>query len=214
MSVQVNLLPPEVGQRARARRVTYVTVGVLLLYVAALATVYLLKVTTVNELRAERDDLQAQVALLEARRAELQQYAQLAAQLDSRNQLLSEAMRTEISWSRVLNDLSLAFPATGSMETLAAASAELEAQPGAIDFGPSVAEMRFTGYSVEHYAPGVESVLVKFDEVRSFFNVYLSVAGRNDRQGTVATEFNASTDLDDTAYTNRYANGLPPEVAQ
>jgi hypothetical protein len=121
-------------------------------------------------------------------------------------------MADEVGWARVLNDLSLAFPGTSSLQSLSAVTQDPEQLDGTVDFGPAIASMSFTGYSIERYAPGVEAVLIEFDKVRAFFNPFLSTASRGDIGATEVTTFTGSVQLDDEAYTRRYDEGLPPEA--
>ncbi len=216
MSARVNLLPPEIAQRARARRTRTLTIVVVGLYVALLGLLYVIKLGDVEAARQTRDDAQAEVARLQAELNTLQEFAELDRLLDARNDLLAAALATEISWARVLNDLALTFPPNSSLLTLDAAlegadtaTAEAEGDP---NLGQAVASVNFTGYSVEEFAPGVERVLLRFNEVRSFFNAYLSQAAEAERGDTEVTTFNGTVQLNDEAFTRRYAEGLPPEV--
>ena len=219
MSARVNLLPKEIEQRARERRATSWTIGAVAAYAALLGLVYIAKLGDLNDARSDRDNAQAAVAEAQAELAALQEFAELDEQMTARNQLLSAAMATEISWARVLNDLSLTFPPSSSLLTFSGASAGAGAT-GATAAAPanpnseSVASVTFEGYSVERFAPGVERVLVKFDEVTTFFNAYLSEAAETPRGDTEVTGFSGTMQLNDDAYTGRYADGLPPEVGR
>jgi hypothetical protein len=209
MTVQVNLLPQELAQRERSRQITALAVGLVILWVALLGGLYALKLGELGDAETARDDVQAEVARLEAEVAQLQQYRELADELEARNVLLAEAMATEISYARVLNDLSLSFPASSSMRTLDANTVDPDsAAPGAT-IGAAVATLTFDGYSVERYAPGVETVLVEFGKVPVFFNPYLSTAGTEAIGNTDVIGFNGFVQLGPEAFTRRYENGLP-----
>ena len=218
MTARVNLLPREIEQRARARRTTSWAIGAVAAYAALLGLVYIAKLGDLNAARADRDNAEATVAALEAELATLQEFAELDRQLTARNNLLSASMATEISWARVLNDLSLTFPPSSSLLQLTGEAAGADATGAAgTDPNPnseSIATVTFSGYSVERFAPGVERVLVKFDEVDTFFNPYLSEAVEAPRGETDVTTFAGSMHLTDDAYTGRYADGLPPEVGR
>lgn len=219
MTARVNLLPREIEETARARRVTSWTIGAVAAFAALLGLIYIAKLGALNDARDERDAAQVEVAQLQADLASLEEFAELDRQLTARNDLLTAAMATEISWARVMNDLALTFPPSSSLLGLAAAADD--AQAAGIDGGApanpnseAVASLEFDGYSVERFAPGVERVLVKFDEVQTFFNAYLSQATEAARGDTEVTTFGGTAQLNDEAYTGRYAEGLPPEVGQ
>lgn len=181
--------------------------------VVVLGVAYTLRLGDVASAEQARDEAQEEVALLQTRLDGLAEFRRLADRMDSRNALLTSAMAREIAYSQVLNNLSLAFPANASLETLTiAATADLPPATGAISFGEAVADAEFSGYSVERYAPGVESVLVDFDRVHTFFNTLLTTASTSEIAETEVTSFNGSVSLDTNAYTGRYADGLPPEA--
>jgi Tfp pilus assembly protein PilN len=212
MTARVNLLPREIEQQARARRSASWAIGGVAAFAAVLGLLYLGKLSDVQSAREERDAAEADVATLQQELASLQEFAELDRQLAARNALLRDAMALEISWARVLNDLSLTFPPSSSLTNLSASAATAEAgQPANPD---AVATLSFEGYSVERYAPGVERVLVKFDEVTTFFNSYLGTAGEQARGDTEVTTFSGTVQLNDESYTGRYADGLPPEVGR
>jgi hypothetical protein len=216
MSARVNLLPPEIAQRARARKATSWTIMAVLLYAALLVVLYIGKLASVNAAEEQRAQEAATVAALEVELAQLQQYAELDRQVAAREELLEAAMATEVSWARIMNDLALTFPASSSMTTFGGLL-EGATEAGASGTPPnpnseSIGTVAFEGYSVEQLSPGVERVLIKFDEVDTFFNAYLTEATEEERNNTTIMSFNGTFQLNDKAYTNRYAEGLPPEV--
>lgn len=219
MSARVNLLPRELEERAQARRRASWVVAAVAVYAAVLLLLYMGKLGAIDAAREERDAAQTEVTRLQGELARLEQFAQLDREVTARNALLSSAMATEISWARVLNDLALTFPPSSSLLAFDGVS-ETAVQAGVAEAPPpdpssaSIAALTFNGYSVERFAPGVERVLVKFDEVDIFFNPYLSEAGEQPRGDTDVTVFNGTLQLNEDAYTGRYADGLPPEVGR
>jgi Tfp pilus assembly protein PilN len=219
VTATINLLPPEVGQHRRARRLAALTAGAVALYLALLGGLYAVKSAAVASAERQRAAEQAEVTRLDAERAQLQPYGELVARHDNRSQLLAAAMATHVSWSKVLNDLSQSFPANSSLSTLTTAPAAQDAAAGAsatggeIDLGATVADIQFTGYTVERFAPGTSRLLLDVDTVPSFSDPSVSAAGVEERNGTPVTTFTGSVELDEDAYSHRYDQGLPPEVA-
>lgn len=215
MSVRVNLLPKEIEAAGRARTVTRMSaLGVLALAVV-LGGLSVVQAGDRAQAERDRDDARARVEQAEARVAALAEYRELNNRYLARRELLASAMADEISWARILNDLSLAFPADASLVTLTAqAEAPEPPRPGEIDPGFRVGQIVASGYSLERYAPGVESVLLDFEGAQGFFNSYLQTAAATKLGDAEVTNFNGTIDLDDNAYTGRYAEGLPPEVTQ
>lgn len=217
LAAGVNLLPQEIDTERRARRrATLSAIGVVV-FIAVLGGLYVHKLDQVREAEQARDEAATEVANLEQERAQLQEYRELADLLDARNAVLADAMSDEVSFARGLNDLALAFPASASMESLDLTLIESEGdgaavEDGAIAFGTPVAEVSYTGYSTERYAPGVETVLIEFDRVSSLFNVYMNNAAAEDRGAAEVINFNGTAGMDETARTGRYDDGLPAEV--
>lgn len=215
MSARVNLLPPELAVRQRTRRTARLTIVGVAAWLAVLGGLFVLKDGQVQEATVERDSAAAQVQVVQTRVAALDEFRLLAAQLDARNDLLAAAMDAEVSWARVLNDLSLAFPGDASMTTLTAGLTPLvEVEPGAIVVDTALGDLAFDGYSVENLAPGVEGVLIEVENARGFINTFLNTAARTDRGETTVTDFNGVVQLNDDARTGRYDDGLPSKDLQ
>jgi hypothetical protein len=210
----VNLLPEEVGAERRVRRRAALSVVGVVVFVAALAGLYVHKLGQVNDAEAARDEAAVEVADLEQQVAQLQPFRELADRLNARNAILASAMSREISYARALNDVALAFPASASLQSLEISLTSPEdSGDGVINFGTPVANVTYSGYSTERYAPGVETVLVEFDRVSPLFNVRLSTAATEERGSTEVTNFDGTAAMSESARTGRYVNGLPPEVA-
>ena len=217
MNARVNLLPPEIAQRQRERRTVIVTGALVLVWLALLGALYGFKLSDVEAARVDRAQAQAEVTRLQQELASLQPFAELDRRLSARNTLLATVMAEEISWAKTLNDLSLTFPADSSLLTLAATTGQDAAGApveGGIDLGESVAELSFSGYTVDRYSPGVRRALLKFNDVPAFANAYLAQAANAQRGDTGVTAYNGTVQLDPDAYTGRYANGLPVEVGR
>lgn len=214
MSVKVNLLPREVEVLVRERRVALASLTGLAAWVLILALLYLQNVLAVNNARDERDAEQAELARLEAQVELLAPYRELARRYDAQNTLLATAMASQVSWSGVLNDLALVFPGNSSLLTMSATLAPQGAAPPAAAAGgeaPLIGSVLFNGYSVERYAPGVESVLLGLEDGPAFQALYLSTAGRGLIGTTQVTNFTGSAELTERVFTRRFTDGLPEE---
>jgi Tfp pilus assembly protein PilN len=214
MSVRVNLLPREVAAKRAERRTATISFALVALFALLLGGLYLLKLNEIQQAEEERDEVQAEVSRLEAEVASLEQFRQLADELEARNALLAAAMANEISYARVLNDLSITFPASSSLRSLQLSALDPTATEAQIGTGGAVAALSYDGYSVERFAPGVEAVIVEFDKVRSFFDTYLGSAQLEDIEDTEVTAYQGTVQLNDEAYTRRYADGLPEELGR
>jgi Tfp pilus assembly protein PilN len=213
MSVRVNLLPPEQARLSAERRRAVVALAALGGWTLLLVLLFVAQLASTGNTREQRDREQVELARLDARLEELAPYRDLARRLDARSDLLASAMAEQVSWSGVLNDLALVFPSNSSLLTLSASRTGRApaAAGGPAVVLPGVGSVQFTGYSVERYAPGVESVLLGLDDAAAFEQLYLSTAARTLIQQTLVTNFSGSGRLTDEVYTHRFDDGLPEE---
>lgn len=238
-TVRVNLLPPEIAQRTRQRRLLGVVGGLLVLYVVLLAALYVVKLDRVNRARDARDTAQAELQTLQTRLVALSPFRVLEQELEQRNAVLAQAMVREVSTARLLNELALVFPASSSLRTLTLslqpdpAVAAVAAPPPPADATgaapptpaptpiptpapappdltePIIGAVTFDGYSVDEYAPGVRSVVVDLRGVPGFVEPKVVTAQIEDLEGAEVTGYVGDADIDASAYTRRYADGLP-----
>jgi hypothetical protein len=226
-SVKVNLLPPEIAERGRERRRVALTAAGLAAFVAALGVVYVNQLGDVDEARTERDAQQARVAALQAEEDSLAEYRTLADRFESRNGVLATAMADEVAVARILNDFALSFPASASLRSLSLAidlaPADAAAADGQTPVAPApapgdrseetIGTLSFEGYSVQRYEPGVAAIVTDFADVPTFRQPYVSAAQEETIADTEVTGFAGSAEITGTAYTDRYADGLPEQEA-
>jgi Tfp pilus assembly protein PilN len=155
---RVNLLPPEVGDRRRLKKVqTGLGIGVL----AAAGIVGALVVAAgaqVSNAQSELDAQQARSTTLQAESAKYADVPAVYAEVESAKAQLSQAMGKEIRWSYVLNDLSVITPGkvwlTGVTATQQVDSAAVTAAPalaGTAAYGtPGIGTITFQGSGSTH----------------------------------------------------------------
>jgi len=220
---KVNLLPPEIERERRRHQIALVSLGVLGIYLIALTAVYVVKSNAVADALAERDAADRRVAMLQSDLDGLSEFQTLVDDIAARESLLTTAMDEELSWARVFGDLALSFSRDSSLTQIQAVTAEDAVPEGEVvdadaepepDADTSVAQVSFTGYSVEEFAPGVAEVLANFAEADGFFDSYLTTATEEERGESEVTGFEGRVELNDKAYTRRYEDGLPEESLQ
>jgi Tfp pilus assembly protein PilN len=115
---RVNLLPPEIAEAAKFRRLQTllgVAVGATVLLVAGLWVMARSETATAQE---NLTQAQAQTAQLQAQVNQYANVPQTAAELATAQQQLARAMAPEVRWSFYLNDLSLTIPDGVRLSTL------------------------------------------------------------------------------------------------
>lgn len=206
IEVGVVLLPSRYADARRSRRVTQISVITGTLAISAIALASALVWRHTQELQVERDVLQARVDTLNSQQAALKEFQEQANKLNKVNGDLKAVMSSEVSWARMLNDLSMTVPATATLEGFSASIDPRSAAEVANTIDPSavssdkksedpnaepkppvsIGDISIEGYSIEKYSPGVETVLARFDEVLSYSDVFLSSTSKTEAEGVIA----------------------------
>ncbi|MBW3663971.1 MAG: hypothetical protein KY469_12790 [Actinobacteria bacterium] len=203
MSVRVNLLPREVEERNVARRQRGLLAVVGLVVVVLLGLLYWMQIGRVNDKRDElaqaeqsRDQLQAEVQALQA-------FADLETELAAKNELIASAMALEISVAGLLQDAAAVTPSDMAFLTLSATLQPAEEE------GTSFGQVTASAETLLGHAPGVERVLLSFDKVAAFREVFFSSSSLDEVD---ITTFTFDFFLGPEALTGRYLAGLPEEL--
>lgn len=199
----VNLLPPEIRQKAKVRQRTAVVavigVGVLLLIFAF----YLLQAM---ELSRVQEDLAAQEQTnggLQTEIAALSDFGELQAELQEEQDLVDAVYANEISWSGVLRDVSSVIPDDAVLLTFTGASNVAVAADTAVTTTPAegpVGTLTFSGT-----AAGTESLalwLSRQAEVRGWENPFMSTFTESETRSRIY-DFSSTVDLFPEAITKR-----------
>jgi Tfp pilus assembly protein PilN len=107
---QVNLLPPEIEEQARFRRVQMGLGGAVLASLVVAAALFVAANGQVSKAQDDLDANKAQATQLDAKVAEYAEVPLVLSQVDAAHAQLGQAMGQEVRWSYYLNDLSLNIP--------------------------------------------------------------------------------------------------------
>jgi hypothetical protein len=214
MSVRVNLLPVATRERDRAARQRGVAGGLFLVVLLALGSVWLVQDRKLGGLEAELAAEQQVVSALEAEKAELAAYAELAARLTAADERVRTALSAEVSFAGALQDVAAVTPPdTGLLSLTIDVQPPIdgtEAIAGAA-VGPvgTVGTVNLSGHSLTGHAPGVERILLELDKVYNFDEPFFN-SSTLDEDG-VAT-FNLDVGLQPRSRTGRYDEGVPEDL--
>ena len=214
MTAGVNLLPARFRQRMEERRQVGIVAAALAGLLVVLSLVSLSQGRRLSAARDEREAEQVRTQQLQARRAELAPFRQLADGVVQRERLVALAMGTEVSWAGVLANLSAAFPGDASLTSFNAESqldpvaAPLLVEPG--DEASPIGSASFGGYSLSAFAPGLAEALPLLDGVSGLSEVRLQAGTASEIGPAPVTSFEAVSFVDGAALTGRYREGLPP----
>jgi Tfp pilus assembly protein PilN len=188
---QVNLLPGDVRERERTRRLV---VGVGVAVGAVLALLFFVFMLQVARLTDADQELQAQEEVntgLRQQVGELQEFQLLKQQVAARQALVDEATAGEVLWSGVLGDLSKIIPGqmwlTGLTGTLAppvppagapaGTPGTAPATPGSVPATTLVGTIQFQGRALNH--PTIAQWLSRLEQVTGWVNPWISNATKS-----------------------------------
>jgi Tfp pilus assembly protein PilN len=215
---QVNLLPSDIREKQRVRRMTAL---VMLTVGACVALLFLVFVLQSSKLSDAKGRLETQIGLnndLQGQITDLQEFQALRAEVDRHQALSDQALSGEVLWSGVLRDVSMVIPGemwltglTGTVTdtTGAALAAPVTPTPTASPSGSStetvtptapivvpvaiVGSIQFQGFASSH--PTVARWLVRLEKVNGWVNSWISNATEADANGEAKIQWTGSIDL-------------------
>ncbi len=200
---RVNLLPPEIAERARFKKIQAGLVGALVLAVAGVGFLYVGATGSVSDAQGTLETSQATGAKLTTQVAGFASVTETYAKAAAAQAMLSEAMGQEVRYSRFLNDLSLTIPenvwlrdATFTQAIPAAAAVADPATAG------TVGTVTFTGTAFAQNDVAVW--LEKLATQDGFANPYLSSATGALIGDKPTVDWSTTVVLTPAALSNRY----------
>lgn len=167
---QVNLLPPEVLAAQRQRRMAGV---VALAGVGVIALILVFYVMQLAKLAGVRDDVRRQEETnrsLQGQIAELQQFDELRARAQAKQELLNQVFANEVSFSGLLMDVSRVIPSTAALTSLSAT----KDQPTPSTGGQTLLMGRIDvgGLALDYQS--IASWLIRLERVRGWVNPWVT----------------------------------------
>ena len=201
---QVNLLPPDILQAQRYRRLTsLVILGgiVVLLLVFGFYLLQANKLSGVNDEIAAKD---ASNASLQADIAEKQKFADLQAKAQEKQQLLAAAYAGETSFSALLMDFSRVIPSDAFVDNLALQVSEATAP---VEGATTGLVGTITGSGTAASIDSISIFLTRLEQVKGWVNPWIATVSENQELG--AYDYSLSIDLTDEVTTDRGKGGTP-----
>ncbi len=199
---QVNLLPPEIKENQRWRRMTwFVLAGGAVVF----GLIFLFYLVQVGRLGGVNDDIEAQEATnaqLRQQIAELQRFEDLQVQAQAKEQLLAAAFQGEARFSGLLMDLSRVMPSDAALNSLtltvsARTGEEVEVDPTAAGFVGAIT----TAGEAEGFDT-LSTWLTRLEQIEGWVNPWMNTISRRGEDGTIYT-FSSGVDLTAEVVTER-----------
>jgi len=209
----VNLLPPEIHEAAKFRRLQFALAGVGL---AAVAVVGVLTYQAHHSVAAAKDELaqaQSQQTSLQSQVTGLQSVSQVYAQVAAKQAMLTRAMGNEVRWSYYLTDLSLRVPSnvwlTNITATEQATGGAGASAPGSLPsplVQAGIGTVQFSGVAFSH--DDVATWLDALAKEKGFTQVYFSSATKGLIGSRPVVNFVSQATLSAAALSGRYLNAV------
>jgi Tfp pilus assembly protein PilN len=194
---QVNLLPPDILAAQRQRRMAGV---VALAGVGVIGLILVFWVLQVNKLAGVREDIEDQQrnnASLQTQIDQLQEFDELRAQAQAKQELLNEVFANEVSFSGLLMDVSRVIPSTAALSSLTAAK-ELEPTPSTGGTTLLIGRVDVSGLALDYDT--IASWLTRLERVRGWVNPWVTSIADPD-SGPIT--YTSGVDLTEAAVTQR-----------
>lgn len=155
---RVNLLPPEIGESRRFRRIQYGLAGGVALTVGAVALLYVAAVGSVDNATTELQAVQTEQSALRAKQAEYASVTAVYARAAAAQAMLTQAMGQEVQYSDFLSDLSLTVPENVWLKSLTFTQAPAPAALGSTEPGIGTVTVSGVGFTHDDVAAWLESL--------------------------------------------------------
>lgn len=171
---RVNLLPPEIGERVRFRRMQYGLGGGVLAAVGLVAVLVVLAAGGVADAQSEKEAAQASGTKFQSETEKFKEVEVVYAQAAAADAMLVQAMGDEIKFSEYLYALTLTVPEHVWLTNAAFKQAPTTPMVGATE--PGVAALTFTGVGYTH--DDVAAWLDSLAKQKGYVNPYFTSSAK------------------------------------
>jgi Tfp pilus assembly protein PilN len=207
---RVNLLPPEIAEKATLRKAQFAMAGVGAAAVAVVGLLYVNASHEVSEANEQKAEVAAASVKLNAELKSLQNVRDVYARVDAAKLTLASAMKNEVLWSSYLHDLTLRVPDNVWLTSLSASvdagKATGSAAAGAAPvLDPGIGTVNISGVAFDH--PDVAKWLESLSQQKGFANAYFTQSTETEIADRTLYKFTTSVNLTQAALSNRYTKG-------
>jgi len=209
---RVNLLPPEIAEKAALRKAQVAMACVGLGAVAVVGVMTMNANAKVNDAKEAKAEAVATNVKLTANLKSLQNVKDVYAQVDAAKATLASAMSTEVLWSSYLHDLTLRIPENVwvSSFTVSMSNPTAKANPAAAGkqvLEPGLGVVTFAGSAFTH--DDVAAWLESLAKQKGYVNPYFTQSVEKMIGDRVVVDFTSTVNITNAALANRYSKGIP-----
>lgn len=197
---RVNLLPPEIAEVRRMRRIQVGLGGAVLGAVGIVALLYIAAASSVSSAQSDLDTANATGTQLRAETAKFSQVTAIYARAAAAQAMLTQAMGEEIRYSRFLNDLSLSVPENVWVKNLTFAQGAAPSALGSTIPGIGTVTVTGVGFSHDDVAVWLESLATQ----KGYTNPYFTNSTEALLGSRKTVNFTSTASLTPAAYSGRF----------
>lgn len=194
---RINLLPPEMLERQRARRQTTLVAAAGLVVILLLGGFWFMQQLTLSGVQRDLDAQLARNAELQAEVDELSRFDEILAEIANKEELLGTLMENEVRWSGVLRDLSLVIPGRAWLTTMSGVVEDITAPvavaPTTTGGEGIIGTISFVGFADRH--PTVAEWLTALEKIRGMVNPWITSSTITLVADIPAVTFTSTVDL-------------------
>ncbi|MEA2557982.1 MAG: type pilus assembly protein PilN [Actinomycetota bacterium] len=202
---QVNLLPPEIRQRAIVRRNTFLVGAAGVLLIALMVFLYIGQASRLADVNKDIAEQDATNASLQQQAAGLAEFATLKAEADAKQIVLKEVYANEVAMSSLMQDVSDVMPSDAFLTSMAVTVSG----PGAGTLTPSgtttyIGTVTFGGsvYRLDTFPIWLDRI----GSIEGFENPFVG-SYTESAAGSLLYQFTSGADISEAALTDRGSKG-------
>jgi Tfp pilus assembly protein PilN len=202
---RVNLMPPEIAEAERFRRLQLAMGGAVVVSAILVGALYQHARSGISSAQAQVAQADAQKTTLQTKLNGLTSVSQTYASVQAKQALLQQAMGQEIRWSYLLNDLSFRIPSNVWLTTIQASetsAGDPDATTTVVTTPGAVGTVSFNGFALKH--DDVAAWLDALAKEKGLANPTFSSSQESAIGLRNVQAFASSADLDSDALSNRY----------
>lgn len=208
---RIELLPASYVESQRQRRALGLVI-VAALFIFLLLLVWWTKLGfEINDAKDELSAVEVKNGELRAEITNLQQFADLQAEVQNKSSALITVMAGDVDWPVLMTEVAMAVPGEVWLETLTASAGQTEGsapvgtETAPIDISPKTpfGRIQFTGKSLS--MPGVAKWLIHQEISKRFEAIFLNTATEsNEGGGPSIFDFDSTLELNEKAASDRF----------
>jgi Tfp pilus assembly protein PilN len=196
---QVNLLPPDILQAQKWRRLTVAVAAIGAVIVVLVIGFYLLQVNTLSSVNADIEDRNQTNESINAQIASKQKFATLQAEAAEQEQKLSLAYAGEVSFSALLMDTSRVIPSDAYLDSLTLQTSDPAATAEGVTTTGLIGSITGGGKAVS--IDTLATFLTRLESVNGWVNPFINTIGADATTG--GWIYSYAVDLTDEVVTPR-----------